>query len=385
MTKSKWHLIIFLAIFFTFHAGSARASDHRAWMHGIDFVKVGGNDMLVFSSNGYPPTEAGENWGHDIYYSWIDLEDPVLDARTLVHYQEAQEPASAAVSARNGRLLVTCEDGNDDYYQNAALFNSDLSVFKTYPWTVRTGGHSGHVAALANSERGGFLVAYSEEWIDGGAVDDSGTGDDVWARIVNDDSTMGSKQIRIAVKSGRRHRDWWPLAAGSRKNWLEVWQRYKSKTSNGGGTLRGAVINSWGKVGRRFRITKNIKYYHYDVAYIPSLNRYLIIGSRQDGGFAAIVSTKGKIISRRKGLPSIIREGQAVYFENGGSTTVVYPASPSGIAVLNVTSRGVALAKTVPGSWEWDYMGTDGVFVNANEVLYATETIEGIKFFRFGI
>ena len=81
---------------------------------------------------------------------------------------------------------MSCEDGNPDINQHAGLWDADLNPLVGYPMTVRTGGHSGHVAALGSR----FLVAYSEGWIDGGGVDNLGTGDDVWARVINDDGQV---------------------------------------------------------------------------------------------------------------------------------------------------------------------------------------------------
>src|SRR5207244_3663961 len=126
------------------------------------------------------------HWQHDVYYSWLNPARPVLDVQTLAADDEAQEPASAAINSR-GRILMSCEDGDGDINQRAGLWDAALNPIRAYPFTIRDGGHSGHVAALGDK----FLVLYSEGWIDGGGVDNLGTGDDVWARIVDNDGNTG--------------------------------------------------------------------------------------------------------------------------------------------------------------------------------------------------
>ncbi len=346
-------------------------TDHRAWQHGMNLLKVGSRYLLVWSSWGNPPRPVINpegNWEHDVFYSWLDPSNPQLNPQTLVTDEEAQEPASAAISS-SGRILMSCEDGKGDINQHAGLWDSSLTPIVQYPFTIRDGGHSGHVAAMGDR----FLVVYSEGWIDGGGVDGLGTGDDVWARIVDGDGNMGD-EIPVSVSKDDDKRDWWPMVAASDHNWLEVWQRYPSDT------LHGVIIGADGTVQSRFQITDNIDYYHYSATYLPSLGLYAVTGTRLDGGFISLITPDGTVISTQTGLPAAVRESKLITQARGGGVIGVYPTEPNGAAIVRISYGGVDLVRTAPDLYPWDYMGTDGMFVGRHRVLFATLSKHGVRF-----
>ncbi len=350
-------------------------TDHRAWQHGLDLVKVGPRHLLVWSSWGDTPDPTpnpGGNWSHDVYYSCLDPNNPEVNPKTLVSAPEAQEPASTAINS-NGRILMSCEDGNPDISQRAGMWDANLNPIKEYGTLVHDGGHSGHVAAMGNR----FVVAYSYGWVDGGGVDNLGTGDDVLARIVNDDGTM-SRAIPVSVNQAADKRDWWPVIAASPTDALEVWQRYPA------GTLHGAFIRPDGTSSEEFKITDGIKFYYYNVRWLPSLNRYVVFGSRQDGGFISIIDRNGSVAVSRTGLPDTVRESKLVVRKNSedgksGVVTAIYPTLPSGAAVVSITAGSIDLQRSIPASYKWDYMGTDGMFVAPNRILFATLSKTGLR------
>jgi hypothetical protein len=353
----------------------SEAVDRRQYLHGVNLVPVDERYLLVFSSNSYPPRHDTQ-WNHDIFYSWIDPSDPQLDVHLLIRHDEAQEPASAAINSQ-GKLLITNEDGSDGINQFASLWNSDLTPIRSYPdMLIRRGGHSGHAAALHDR----FLVVYGEEWIKEGGVDDLGTGDDVWGRIIDGKGRPGP-EIEIAV--GDETRDWWPIVAASDAEALVVWQRYQSEDDDDGNriegaSLEGAIVDATGSVRTRLRIASEVDFYVYDVRYVPSLRLYLVLGSDSDGGFGALIDPAGRIVAQRHGLPRTIREaGTAI---TGGQTgaTAVYPTAPTGVAVLSLGNRSINLVDTIAGEVEWDGVGTDGIFVAPNKVLFAAGSIDGI-------
>lgn len=349
-------------------------TDHRAWQHGINIVRVGGKEMIVWSSWGNPPAPQPNpegNWEHDVYYSWLDPKHPSLDPHTLVTAPEAQEPASCAVNSE-GRLLMSCEDGNPDINQHAGLWDSDLNVIQSYPMLVHDGGHSGHVAALGDK----FLVVFSDGWVDGGGVDNLGTGDDVYARIIDNDGNM-EEEIPTSVDPAPDKRDWWPVVAASDRNWLEVWQRYPS------GTLHGALIGPDGKIQSRVQITDDIDFYHYNITYLPKLKLYAVIGSRHDGGFVSLIDPDGNVVLTRTGLPHFVRESRLIAHDSGRSEIGVYPVESGGVAVVRITPKSVDLVKTISDPYPWDYMGTDGLFVDKHQVLFATLSKAGLQFLAF--
>lgn len=356
--------------------------DRRRYLHGVNLIPVDERYLLVFSSNSYPP-RLGTRWDHDIFYSWIDPTDPRLDVQLLVSHDEAQEPASAAINAQ-GKILITNEDGSNGINQFASIWNSDLTPIVSYPdMMVRRGGHSGHAAALHDR----FLVVYGEGWIQEGGVDDLGTGDDIWGRIINGNGVLGPE---IEVSVGDETRDWWPIVAASDAEALVVWQRYHSETDEDGNTiesasLEGAIVDATGSVQSRLRIASTVDYYVYDVQYVSSLRLFLVIGSDSDGGFSALINPAGRIVAQRHGLPRTIREASTAVTGGQVGATAVYPTAPTGVAVLALGNRSINLIDTIAGDMEWDGIGTDGVFVSPSKVLFAAGSIDGIDLVSFDL
>jgi len=357
--------------------------DSRAYMHGVNLVQVGDKSLLVFSSNKYPTTLPTGEWMHDIYYSWINPSDPQgsMDVQTLVNDNTAQEPASVAVN-KNGVIAVTAEDAqfSENLDQTYGIWNSDLSVKKDYGVQLMNpnGGHSGHIAASGDK----FLTTFCDGWIDGGGVDNLGTGDDLYYTIINED---GSKGVLMETKVDPNSRDWWPVVAGADttasnpdSNWLQVWQKYGT-AGEGGGTVWGAITTTDG-IQTPFQITDNNKYYYYDVCYVPSIQRYLVTGSRMDGGFAALIDKNGNIKDIETELPFTGREVRTITRQVGNKVVAVYPALPNGFAVMNIENDSITLDKIISGDVNWDYMGTDGMFTSDTTAFFATGTKDGIKF-----
>ncbi|HEY4373223.1 MAG TPA: hypothetical protein VGN52_14935 [Burkholderiales bacterium] len=346
--------------------------DHRAWQHGIDLLRVDGRLLLIWGSAGNPPRpNLGGDWPHDIYYDWIDAAAPhaAITPHVLVSRPEAQEPPSAALNSR-GAILVTAEDGEDDINQRAGLWDTQLRVRKRWPFTIRKGGHSGHAAALGEN----FLVAYGEDWQEGGGFMDRGTGRNIYARLVDGSGGTGP-EITLA----RGHRDGWPVLAASDRNWLVAWQRYGAPPS-----LYAATVSGNGTAGAARLVADGLPLrYAYDVAYAAAVERFVVMGNRGAHAFLALLDRDGAAVLMRDGLPPLASEARVVVREGGGECIAVYPMMPRGIAVLRVLPREVELVRTVDHAHRWDYMGTTGLFTAPGRVLLATLTLAGVRLFAF--
>ena len=346
-----------------------RTEDHRAWQHGVDLIRVGARMLLVWSSAGNPPKpNPGGDWPHDVYYAWLENENSPIKPRVLVSRPEAQEPASVAINAR-GTILMTAEDGNGGINQHAGLWDSSLRVLREYPITVRRGGHSGHAAAMGDR----FLIAYSEGWVEGGGFLERGTGKDIHARVVRNDGSIG-REIDIAVDGDHRHRDGWPLVAGSDRNWLVVWQRYPELS------LQAALIGAAGTVIARRKIADRMPIrYAYAVEFAPQIASYVVAGSSGEEGFVSLVSLAGEIVGTRRGLPPMASESRIVLGWDGQQLTGVYPVRPRGVAVVRISQGAVELVRLIEHPYPWDYSGTTGLFVAPGRVLFATLSTTGIR------
>jgi hypothetical protein len=316
--------------------------DNREFQHGIDFVPLqdGSKYMLIWASSGIPPEGASAtgDWTHDIYYSFFDVDKPVIRPQLLISNSEAQEPASSAISS-DGRIMVTMEDGwnaKRKVAQRFGIYDPHGRPVYAYPRLVQDGGHSGHVAAVSNL----FVVFYSEGWVDGGGVDNLGSGDDVMARVYGSD---GEFQREISVAVGSSTRDWWPLIAGSADHACLVWQRVVKK-------------------------------------YIDSLDGFLILGSYESGkGFAYLVDNEGTVRAKNTAIPSIVRESKPAVKAINGKTFIVQQMAPSGIMVLLVANSSITLATTVHGDIQWQGIGSDGLFLDDNDVFFAALSHSGLK------
>ncbi|MBN1980980.1 MAG: hypothetical protein JW795_05580, partial [Chitinivibrionales bacterium] len=200
-------------------------TDYRQYFHGINFIKISENKFyVIFACSGFPPTQ---EWNHDIYYTTITPSEPSIGTpQKLITNDECQEPASSAISS-DGKIMVTNEDGASFVKHVVAqvftLFDENLTTIagKGYYQMIYDGGHSGHVTACGNR----FVVFWCDDWVQGGGVDNLGSGLNVKAHIF---TSLGIKQQEVDV-SVENARDWWPVCAGSPDKAFFLWQRFVDK------------------------------------------------------------------------------------------------------------------------------------------------------------
>jgi hypothetical protein len=353
-------------------AAGEQTEDHRAWQHGIDLIRVGDKLLAVWGSAGNPPRpNLGGDWQHDVYHTWLNTpatEDAApIDPRILVSRPEAQEPPSVAINTR-GTILMTSEDGNGGINQNAGLWDSSLRVLRKYPFTIKRGGHSGHVASMGDQ----FLVAYGEGWVNGAGWRGLGTGKNVFARIVENNGKLG-REIKLTPDRDADPRDGWPLVVGSDRNWLVVWQRYPELT------LQAALVDAAGAVITRCQIIDGLPLrYAYDVEFAAQLALYVVAGSSGDGGFVALVSLTGAIVKIQRRLPPMASESRIILGREGSQLIGVYPVKPRGVAVVRLSADSIELSKVIDHPYVWDYSGTTGTFVAPEQVLFVTLSTTGL-------
>jgi len=353
--------------------------DHRAWQHGISFLKLpGGAYEVIWSSAGNPPIEPDGNWTHDVYHARVDPSNPSLDpssAPAIISESEAQEPASAAIS-QDGRIMITMEDGwntANEVCQRFGVYDANLEPVLAYPQMASDGGHSGHVAAVGNR----FVVHYSDGWVDGGGVDDLGTGDDVLAAIYG---SSGEHQATVNVAVGDATRDWWPIVAGAASRACLVWQRYVEGELYS--DLMVAVLDpgAGALVVSPKKLETNVEYYHYSVKYITAIDRFLIRGTFRTGGggFGYLVAPDGAVTATNTTLESIVRESESIVRDDNDSAAVAQPMLPTGLSLLRVTPTSIEAKASIADGYPWDYIGTDGAFVDTNRVFVASLATSGM-------
>lgn len=339
------------------------ADDQREAAHGMNFVTnpVTGKSYIFWSDQYYSGSDSDGNWTHDIYYQQISLENPkISEKHMLISAPEAQEPASVSCTA-DGQFFVTFEDGNTKGYgglsQRYAIFDKNMDPVKAYPQTVALGGHSGHGACTADK----IVAFWSNEWVDGGGVDNLGTGKDVCVTSMNYD---GSNSRTLKLTKGKT-REWWPIVTASKKNALLVWQRYvKNQTySNVCYTIYDPNTGKLNSRGIQALKSIKAKYYTYNAVYLKNLNRYVLnITTDKNKSIVLLLSSNGKIVYKKTGLPAFAREASPAILIRTGADTLCYPKSPSGATFLRVTKNGIKYVGSAKSSYKWGYRGTSGFY-----------------------
>jgi hypothetical protein len=127
-------------------------------------------------------------------------------------------------------------------------------------------------------------------------------------------------------------------------------------------------------------------YYTYDVEYISALDRFLVTGTDGSGkGFAYLLDGSGNVTAQLTGLQKTIRESQPAILDRAGTSVAVVPAGPSGALVLAVTASNISLVQTISDSYQWQYMGTDGVFFDPTHVYIVSLSKSGLVEKKFTI
>ncbi|KVW40009.1 hypothetical protein [Burkholderia ubonensis] len=325
--------------------------DPRRFMHGIGVADAGnGKRWIFFSSSGLPPRGAlaNGNWPHDVYVGeWSPGSAHIAHVRTFISRPEAQEPVSVAQNDR-GDLFVTFEDGwnaPQEVSQRYGVYRRDLKPVKPYPNDVESGGHSGHVAAVG--ER--FVVFYSADWVDGGGVDNLGTGGGVYLKTYD-----AAGRLLNHVPVAPHSREWWPVIAGSPRNALLVWQKFIEGSTDA--TLEYAMFDPvTAKLDKLGRLNDAIRYYVYSSAYVPAIDRFVVVTTTADQrGVAMLIAPDGRRTALRDCLPATVREsGIAVAGPNAYVPTHDGRLLTLALAPAEITVRG---AQRSPIPW-----GTTGI------------------------
>lgn len=358
-------------------AASIATGDMRRFMHGIAAVPgPAAGEAHVFFSSADPDEELprpGGSWTHDVYVAhWDGKTGSLGEPLRFVSRPEAQEPVSAARNAA-GNIMVTFEDGWEAPHtvtQRYGVYDRRLEPVKAYPNEVEPGGHSGHVAAVGQA----FIVFYSDGWVDGGGEDGLGSGHGVYAKVYDN---LGREQHDIDVVHAQRA--WWPRLAGGTNTALLVWQELMPNQRDA--RLKAAVLDPRsGKVGHHLDLQDDIRFYHYDVAWMPDIERFLVAGTARGKGFARLVSEEGEVTASLACMPATVREaGIAVDTAKNHAYT---PAADGRLLQLSATRDSLSLAATLTSREaspaRWRTMGSLGLFGPGDTLHWFSLTERGL-------
>ena len=350
----------------------APVGDLRAYMHGIGAVTdERGVTTVFFSSSGLPPRGAGadRNWTHDVYIArWSPQQEKVGKPRIFISRPEAQEPVSVA---RNdgGRVMVSFEDGwntPNEVSQRYGVYTSGLKNVKPYPNDVLSGGHSGHVAAVGSR----FVVFYSNDWIDGGGVDNLGTGDGVYVKTYDGDGALIQ-----AIDIAPRVREWWPMIAGSPTRALLVWQQYVNGETYA--RLKVATLDpTTGALSEPRVIADRLQYYTYAAAYVPSIERFIVVATDDHGrGFAQLIDANGQTTAKLDCMPASVRESGIAVVGDRAFT----PSADGRLLALKLTADSIAFGGALPSPIRWSYTGSIGLVRSSTQLHWVATSPTGLQ------
>jgi hypothetical protein len=348
------------------------AVDPRSFMHGIGAASDGhGNTWVFFSSSGLPPRGPGRdrNWTHDVYVARWSPQQRNLDTPVnFISRPEAQEPVSIAQND-TGRVMVTFEDGwntPNEVSQRYGVYTSDLQAVKPYPNDVKSGGHSGHAAAVGSR----FVVFYSDDWVDGGGVDNLGTGNGVYLKTYDADGTLLQ-----AVDVAPHVREWWPMLAGSPTRAMLIWQQYVPGATYA--RLMSAVFNPEdGSLTAPRVLAPSLRYYTYATEYVPALDRFLVVATGFDGkGFAQLIDATGASVATLACMPASVRESS---FAVVGDHAFV-PSQDGRLLDLKLGAASIELAGTQRSPVKWGETGSIGLVRSPTALHWVTLTQQGLK------
>ncbi|SEK07802.1 hypothetical protein [Paraburkholderia diazotrophica] len=355
-------------------ASSARVptGDLRAYMHGIGATTdERGVTTVFFSSSGLPPRGAGRdrNWTHDVYVArWTPRQATLDRPRIFISRPEAQEPVSVAQND-TGRVMVSFEDGwntPNQVSQRYGVYTSDLKGVKPYPNDVLSGGHSGHVAGVGSR----FVVFYSNDWIDGGGVDNLGTGDGVYVKTFDADGALLQ-----AIDVAPRVREWWPMIAGSPTRALLVWQQYVSGETYA--RLKVATLDpATGALSEPHVIAERLQYYTYAAAWVPSVDRFIVVATDdKDRGFAELIDANGQTTATLGCMPASVREAGIAVIGARAFT----PSQDGRLLHLKLTPSSIELAGTQPSPIKWTYTGSVGLVRSPSALHWVATSPKGLQ------
>lgn len=348
--------------------------DERRFMHGIGWANAGGDKRWVFfSSSGLPPRGSNRDgsWPHDVYVGqWSPSQRRVSNIRVFISRPEAQEPVSIAQNT-DGNIFVSFEDGWNTpnvVSQRYGVYRQDLTPIKPYPNDVESGGHSGHVAAVGQR----FVAFYSEDWVDGGGVDNLGTGGGVYVKVYDGNGNV-LKKIDVAPHV----REWWPMLAGSPDRALLVWQRYIPGSLSA--ELKYAVLDpSTGKLIRPQGGDEGLRvqYYTYAAAWVPAIQRFVLEATLDDARTSVLlIDEQGHMTAKLDCLPASVRESSIAVT---GSVAYV-PTRDGRLMALALTGDSITLHGFERAPFAWGNTGAIGIPFGDNALHFVSLSPTGLR------
>lgn len=329
--------------------------DTRKYAHGVSIIE---NSVLW---SGESDEQRKHGWNHDIYKKEIGQSE----VETLVSNPEAQEPVSA--SSTEESIIITYEDGYDtnrNVSQRYKVYDYNWQLVKE--GTLLEGGHSGHVDSTDEHH----VIFWSHDWVNGGGVNDLGSGKEVFVSTVSNEGEL-LHEIDLSEEDVR---DSWPMVAASDDNALLVWQQFNDKATKA--ALHFAVYDPEANelTVAPSELLPQVDFYIYSVSYVQATEQYVVAAQTKKGATLLLLSKDGERIDQID-APDLVREADPAIQEN----TLVFPQMPSSYFTVQVSDDELQLQPSEELDVDWGTSGTTGMFLDAQHVYFATLNKEGLQ------
>jgi hypothetical protein len=333
-------------------------SDPREHHHGATanaFIEGGEVHYLAAWSSSFAAL-----WEHDIYAQRLHFEDgevqPEIAPRRVIGSGDdgAQEPVNAAQV--EGLFLTAWEDGTGPTVDVHAVLHDGRGRRLRDEWIVAGGPDSQHSAAVAGLASG-FLVAYADEAppAEGAMVE---------AKLF-DRSGAERGHLELSPATGD---NWWPVAIGDgEETALVIW--------GDGERLWGSTIAFHGgglQVQPAQLLLSGIEQYHYQLLWLPEIERFCVVSKRWLGSAALLLDRQGVVRARHELLPHpLTREARpaAVWVPEAQAYKILYPTLVHDLAVLRARAGSIGYAGEINGDIHpdlapirWPHTGLSGLF-----------------------
>jgi hypothetical protein len=165
------------------------------------------------------------------------------------------------------------------------------------------------------------------------------------------------------------------MIAASPTRALLVWQQYVSGET--WARLKVATLDpSTGALSEPRVIADRLLYYTYAAAYVPSIDRFVVVATSDKGkGFAQLIDASGQTTATLDCMPASVREaGIAVIGERAFT-----PSQDGRLLHLKLTPASIELAGTQPSPIAWTYTGSVGLVRSPTQLHWVATSPKGLQ------
>ncbi|MCA3832065.1 MAG: hypothetical protein IOC29_21610, partial [Burkholderia sp.] len=197
-----------------------------------------------------------------------------------------------------------------------------------------------------------------------------GTGNGVYLKTYD---AAGRVLNHVAVAPHRR--EWWPVIAGSPRTALLVWQKFIEGSTDA--TLEYATFDPvTARLDLLGTLNDKIRYYVYSSAYVPEIDRFIVVTTTADDhGVAMLIAPGGRRTATLDCLPASVRESGI-----GVSGTHAYvPTRDGRLLTLALGASDISVSGMQRSPIPWGSTGIAGFPARGTSMHFVSLTPSGTR------